>query len=78
MRLFVVVIEDIRRAVTDRVLLYAATRPEEAEQMARDFYRSDGRSLRRYRFSPQPITEVSSPEGTLYRIVLHPLTNSGS
>lgn len=70
MQLFAVVIEELRRAGIDRVLLYAADQPPEAEGMARDFYLADGKSPLRYRFWAQPVTEVCGPGGALYRVVL--------
>lgn len=76
MKLFAVVIEDLRRRVTDRVLLYAAEQPDEAEAMARRFFVPDGKSSRRYRFSAQPITEVSGPGDVTYRIILRRLRGS--
>src|SRR5690606_33979855 len=55
MYLFAVVVEDPRQVVIDRVLLYAAEQPVQAEAVARDFYLADGKSPLRYRFSAQPV-----------------------
>ena len=76
MRLWVVVVEEPRRAVIDRVLLYAAEEGEEAEALARAFYRADRKTPEQYRFSAQPITEISGPGGAQFRIVLQPLDPS--
>lgn len=75
-RLWIVMIEDIERRVLDRVMLYAATRPAEAAAMARRFYLADGKSPRHYHFTPQRITEVFSPDGTVYQVVLQPIATS--
>jgi hypothetical protein len=37
-----------------------------------------GRTPERHRFWPQPITEVSGPNGAVYRIVLRRLTGAAS
>ena len=76
LQLWIVMIEDVERRVLDRVMLYAAERPAEAAAMARRFYLADGKSPRRYHFTPQRITEVFSPDGTSYRVVLQPIAVS--
>jgi hypothetical protein len=70
MRLWVVLVEDLGRGTLDRVLIYAAVSAEDAATMARGFYRADGRSPAAYRFAPQPVDEVSGPDGTPHRILV--------
>lgn len=71
MLLWAVVIEDLRQARLERVVLLAAERSENAEAMARALFRSEGKPPELYQFSAQPFTEVSGPGGTHYRITLH-------
>lgn len=73
MDLYAVVVEDHRKAMIENVLLYAAKKPEDAEAMARAFYRAGKRSVGNLRFSAQRVTEISGPGATLYRVVLQPL-----
>jgi len=68
--LWTVVIEDPRTDGLDRVLLYAAPQPEDAETLARRAYEVLGHPPQNYRFWPQPISEVSGPDDAIYRIVL--------
>lgn len=71
--LWTVVVEDPRSGALEDVLLYGAEEPAEAEALARGMYRATARAPQDYRFSPQPITEVSGPQGAVYRIVLRRL-----
>jgi hypothetical protein len=70
---FAVVVEDPQRQAIDRVLLYAAGTTAEAEEMALAFSLADGKPPLRYRFSAQPITEVSGPGDVQYHVVLRRL-----
>ncbi len=70
---FAVVVEDPQRQAIDRVLLYAAGTTAAAEELARAFSLADGKPPLRYRFSAQPISEVSGPGGAQYRVVLRRL-----
>ena len=72
-QLWIVMVEDVARRALDRVMLYAAKRPADATAMARRFYVADGKSPRRYHFTPQRIAEVYALDGTAYRIVLDPV-----
>ena len=76
-QLWIVMVEDSERRVLDRVMLYAAERPTDAAAMARRFYVADGKSPRRYHFTPQRIAEVYAPDGTAYRVVLDPVPTPG-
>ncbi|HVC32537.1 MAG TPA: hypothetical protein VNL16_03400 [Chloroflexota bacterium] len=78
MDLFAVVIEDLRRATLEQVMLYAAEKPEDAEALARAFYLTDGKPPGNYRFSAQRMTDISGPDDSRYRVVLHPLPPSAS
>ncbi|MCC7368794.1 MAG: hypothetical protein IT306_10250 [Chloroflexi bacterium] len=60
MRLWVVIVPP-RRAVIDRVLLFAAAEAEQAEALAGAFYRGNRTTPERYRFSARPITEIGGP-----------------
>ncbi len=60
------------------MLLYGAEKPAETEALARGLYRATGRAPQDYRFLPQPITEVSAPQGAIYRIVLRRLPSATS
>lgn len=73
MRLWAVVIEDPRRDAIDRVLLYAADKPEDAKAMARDLYLAEARPPLRYRFWAQPVEEVQGTMGSRYKVVLRRL-----
>jgi hypothetical protein len=74
--LWSVVVEDAPSGALDRVLLYGAEEQPEAETLARGLYRALGRAPERYRFWLQPLTEVSSPQGVVYRLVLRRLPSA--
>ena len=78
MDLFAVVIEELRRATLDKVMLYAAEKPEDAEALARAFYLADGKVPGNYRFSAQRMTDISGSGHTRYRVVLQPLPPAAS
>ncbi|HVA85590.1 MAG TPA: hypothetical protein VNF73_04620 [Candidatus Saccharimonadales bacterium] len=73
MLLWAVVIQDLRQARLERVVLLAAERSEDAEAMARALFQAEGKPPELYQFSAQPFTEVSGPGSTQYRITLHRL-----
>lgn len=70
MLLWTVIVEEIVLARIDRVLVVAAENAEDAEELARLRYQSDGKSPERFSFFAQPVPAVPGPNGTLYRIHL--------
>lgn len=70
MELWVVVIEDLRRAALDRVMFYAARRAEDAEEMARQFFRADGQRPEEYTFAAQRVVDVTGVDGRRYEVRL--------
>ena len=76
--LWTVAVEDSQSGALDRVLLYGAVEQAEAEALVRGLYRAMRCASGRYRFWPQPITEVSGPDGAVYRIALRRLPGAAS
>jgi hypothetical protein len=74
MLLWDVLIEDPSRGTLDRVLLVAADKPEDAEAIVRAHYSTGGRDMSAFQLSAQPVTEVSGPAGSLYRVSLRRLS----
>lgn len=70
MLLWAVVVEELVRARIDRVLVVAAERAEDAEELARSRYQTEGKSPERLSFFTQPVPTVAGPSGTLYRVQL--------